>query len=73
MGSGDVFTANLVPAPAETIAPVADAQWLVDDGLVTLEKSRITVTPRGRLFVRNACMAFDAYLKKGPRLFSRTV
>jgi hypothetical protein len=35
-GSGDVFTADLVVAPQEAIAPVADAQWLADGGLVTL-------------------------------------
>ena len=58
----------------ETFADALDAlKALEDDGLVTLEKQRITVTPRGRLFVRNVCMTFDAYLAKGPRLFSRTV
>lgn len=58
----------------ETFAASLEAlKPMEDDGLVTLEKDRITVTPRGRLFVRNACMTFDAYLAKGPRVFSRTV
>ena len=31
------------------------------DGLVTLEGDRVAVTPRGRFFLRNICMALDAY------------
>ena len=50
-----------------------DLKPMVDDGLVELHPDRIVVTPRGRLLVRNLCMPFDAYLKKGPTLFSRTV
>jgi oxygen-independent coproporphyrinogen-3 oxidase len=45
-------------------------------GFVTRTKEAIEVTPSGRLFVRNICMAFDAYLKahEGEKqLFSRTV
>jgi hypothetical protein len=35
----------------------------------------LTVTPRGRLFVRNVCMVFDTYLAShaGRPTFSRTV
>lgn len=44
-----------------------------DDGLVTLGKDRITVTPRGRMVVRNVCMAFDGWLAKRANTFSRTV
>jgi len=44
--------------------------------VVALSESSITVTKRGRPFVRNAAMAFDAYLKKAttasPR-YSQTV
>ena len=32
------------------------------DGLLTLDEGRIEVLPRGRLLIRNICMAFDAYL-----------
>ncbi len=47
---------------------------LADDGLVSVEPGkRITVSEVGRLFIRNICMPFDAYLKKGPARFSRTV
>ncbi|MFO0984562.1 MAG: oxygen-independent coproporphyrinogen III oxidase [Planctomycetota bacterium] len=46
------------------------------DGLVQIEPDRVAVTPLGRLFVRNLCMAFDQYLPDlapGKNLFSRTV
>ena len=53
-------------------------QPMVDDGLARITDEAILVTDTGRLFVRNLCMVFDAYLNapettdKGPR-FSRTV
>ncbi len=34
------------------------------DGLLTLDAQGIQVLPRGRLLIRNICMAFDAYLAK---------
>ena len=46
------------------------------NGFVSRSASAIEVTERGRLFVRNICMAFDAYLKKHEgekQIFSRTV
>ncbi|HEY4541268.1 MAG TPA: oxygen-independent coproporphyrinogen III oxidase [Noviherbaspirillum sp.] len=48
------------------------------DGLLRIEPDWLTVTPKGRLFVRNICMVFDRYLDVGqpmtlqPR-FSKTV
>ena len=49
---------------------------MVADGLVSISSDEIAITETGRLFVRNICMAFDAYLdhdtEKGPR-YSRTV
>lgn len=54
-------------------------QPMVADGLARITDDAIEVTDTGRLFVRNLCMVFDAYLRKpgagentGPR-FSRTV
>jgi oxygen-independent coproporphyrinogen-3 oxidase len=48
-----------------------------EDGLVTLGDDGFELTSWGRVFVRNVCMAFDAYLgppeKAGARRFSRTV
>lgn len=45
------------------------------DGLVEIDEGALTVTPRGRLFVRNVCMAFDRYLAahEGRPVFSRTI
>jgi oxygen-independent coproporphyrinogen III oxidase len=54
-------------------------QPMVADGLARITDDAIEVTDTGRLFVRNLCMVFDAYLNtpdsegdSGPR-FSRTV
>jgi oxygen-independent coproporphyrinogen-3 oxidase len=46
-----------------------------DDGLLETSERGIDVLPRGRLLIRNICMAFDAYLaaKQGPVGFSRVI
>ena len=43
---------------------LADLQPLADDGLVTIAADKISVTPSGRLFLRNIGMCFDRYLKE---------
>ena len=43
---------------------LADLRPLADDGLVILAPDRISVTPRGRLFLRNIGMCFDRYLRE---------
>lgn len=52
-------------------------QPLVADGLVRTGPERITVTPRGRLLLRNIAMCFDRYLDQTATVaapnFSRTV
>jgi oxygen-independent coproporphyrinogen-3 oxidase len=54
---------------------LADLRPLADDGLVVLSPGKISVTPSGRLFLRNIGMCFDRYLKQAasekPR-YSRT-
>src|SRR5262249_23825108 len=47
----------------------------IADGLLDVDEAALTVTPRGRLFVRNICMTFDRYLgsHEGRPVFSRTV
>jgi oxygen-independent coproporphyrinogen-3 oxidase len=48
----------------------------VQDDLLVLEPKGCKVTEKGRAFLRNICMAFDARLaRKAPetRLFSQTV
>lgn len=45
-----------------------------DDGIVALRDDSITITPLGRLLVRNVCMVFDAYLGQNQTTsFSRTI
>lgn len=50
-------------------------QELVDDNLVSVTDDRITVNGTGILVIRNAAMAFDAYLPKQMEkpIFSKTV
>ena len=49
----------------------------VRHGFVRRNEREVEVTEAGRLFVRNVCMAFDAYLQKNEAqkkpIFSRTV
>lgn len=58
---------------AEALAELAE---LEDAGFVEMSTDAVAVTSTGRLFVRNACMAFDRYLKRvrdSKPVFSRTV
>ncbi|MBK5970790.1 oxygen-independent coproporphyrinogen III oxidase [Thiorhodovibrio winogradskyi] len=45
------------------------------DGLLETDAGGIRVLPKGRLLIRNICMAFDAYLeaKQGPVGFSKVI
>jgi oxygen-independent coproporphyrinogen-3 oxidase len=45
---------------ADALAELRDMQ---DDGLVTLSSEEITITDKGRFFMRNVSMPFDEYLK----------
>ncbi len=67
-------------AVAEHFAPeLARLADLARDGLLTVTPDRITVTPKGRLLVRNICMVFDDYFGKPAAVplqrmqYSRTV
>jgi oxygen-independent coproporphyrinogen-3 oxidase len=49
---------------------------LIRDGLVELREQRMILTERGRPFLRNACMFFDARLREKeerPRIFSQAL
>ena len=46
---------------------------LAEQGLVTLDGARVTVTERGRPYVRIAAAAFDAYLNSGQKRHSVAV
>jgi oxygen-independent coproporphyrinogen-3 oxidase len=43
------------------------------DGLVEYQDGLLTVTPKGRFFIRNVCMVFDAYLSVRTPGFSRAI
>lgn len=45
---------------------LARAQPLATDGLVVLERARISATSQGRLLLRIIAMCFDRYLNQGP-------
>jgi len=47
-----------------------------EDGLLNMEDDWISVTPKGRLLIRNICMVFDRHLNRAtqqPLRFSRTI
>ncbi|MBI5154199.1 oxygen-independent coproporphyrinogen III oxidase [Candidatus Poribacteria bacterium] len=49
---------------------------LEEDGLIEVGEDALHVTPKGRVFLRNIAVVFDAYLKKasaGKPMFSRAV
>jgi oxygen-independent coproporphyrinogen III oxidase len=52
-------------------------QPFIDDGLVRLSPDEISITPLGRVFIRNVAMLFDPYLEKQRMaerpLFSKTL
>ncbi len=45
----------------------------VADELLVLNNAKLTVTNKGRLFIRNIAMTFDEYLGQGEGRFSKTV
>jgi oxygen-independent coproporphyrinogen-3 oxidase len=62
---------------ANELARLTQPDGPVSDGLLVIDDDALTVTPRGRLFVRNVCMTFDRYVPShqgqvGP-VFSRTI
>jgi oxygen-independent coproporphyrinogen-3 oxidase len=66
------FADYFAPELAQLTSPGGPA----GDGFVAVRDDGIDVTPEGRLFVRNICMAFDTYLpahQSGRPVFSRTI
>ena len=47
--------------PTHFADALAELKTMADDDLLRLEADRIVVEPRGRLLIRNICMAFDEY------------
>ena len=65
---------------------LGELQQLEQNGLLVLDDEWITVTPKGRLLIRNICMVFDRHLRKAqehirpeqsnqitPQNYSRTI
>lgn len=48
-------------------------QPFIEDGLVEKTDNRLTVTAKGRLWVRSICACFDAYLQQGQQRYSKVV
>jgi oxygen-independent coproporphyrinogen-3 oxidase len=49
-------------------------QKMANDGLLTIEESKISITTSGRLLARSICMLFDRYLQeKNNNRFSRVI
>ena len=48
---------------------------LAGDGLLSIDGEWLTVTPKGRLLIRNICMVFDRYLTSAPQVarYSKTI
>ncbi|NDP60552.1 MAG: oxygen-independent coproporphyrinogen III oxidase [Oxalobacteraceae bacterium] len=56
-------------------AELVQLQTLAQDGLLTIDDEWISVTPKGRLLIRNICMVFDRYLNAtpDPLRYSKTI
>jgi oxygen-independent coproporphyrinogen-3 oxidase len=69
------FGVELADYFAPELAGLTAADGPVGDGLLSINSDGLTVTTRGRLFVRNICMAFDRYLAahQNRPVFSRTI
>ena len=71
MKPGSAFKAKF-PGELASLTPMAE------DGLLDIKDGEITVNHRGRPFLRNICMPFDAYLgahrgDQPPPRFSATI
>lgn len=61
---------------ASELAELCGPSSPVEHGFLEITDAHLSVLPRGRLFIRNICMAFDRYLKTkvGDKpVFSRTI
>jgi oxygen-independent coproporphyrinogen III oxidase len=69
------FWVDLGAAAADFGPELERLRALESDGLVSVRGGEVTVTPLGRVFVRNVAMVFDAYLgrQRERPTFSRTV
>ncbi len=59
--------------PSRFSHEIASLREMEKDELVEVTAENITITERGRLFIRNVAMCFDAYLQKRETRYSRTI
>jgi len=65
--------------PLYFASELAQLKAFEDDGLLTIDRHWISVTPKGRLLIRNICMVFDRYLSMArniapqPLRYSKTI
>ncbi|MGB1201604.1 MAG: oxygen-independent coproporphyrinogen III oxidase [Cognaticolwellia aestuarii] len=54
---------------------LASLNTFVEDGLMSIDKAQLKISPKARLLVRNICMTFDAYMQKhiNQQRFSRVI
>ena len=80
---------ELSVAAIEQLSPIDFGQYfapelarlapLQDDGLITIDSQWLSVTPKGRLLIRNICMVFDRHLSLArenapqPLRYSKTI
>ncbi|NQV20681.1 MAG: oxygen-independent coproporphyrinogen III oxidase [Rhodospirillales bacterium] len=60
-------------APSTLAAEIEALEPLIRDGIVRLDRGRITVTEYGRPLVRSVCAVFDSYLDSSAVRYSRAV
>lgn len=74
--SREIFgSAHLIDFDSYFAQELIELKEYQDYGLVKLENGWITVTPKGRLLIRNICMVFDKYLRlnKERKMFSKVI
>jgi oxygen-independent coproporphyrinogen III oxidase len=68
-----VDLADLCPDPSQFAPELERLLPLRDDGILTLDATRITLTEEGRPFIRVAASMFDTYLNVGEKRHSKAV
>ncbi|TDQ82233.1 anaerobic coproporphyrinogen III oxidase [Dongia mobilis] len=66
-------TADLTVLPLNAKSELARLAPLIADGLVTLQRGQLALTPRGEPFRRVVAAAFDAYLQPDGQRHSRAI
>jgi oxygen-independent coproporphyrinogen-3 oxidase len=57
--------AHLIRFSQYFAAEIGELTPFIDNGLMSLDADWLTITDKGRFFIRNICMVFDRYLREG--------